>query len=199
MASDDDFEHEMTGVQRIAVAKRADLKTSPAKTPGTDARRIAAVTDTSVDGNPLSDTAVEPVGPHDEIGFMRPGVQTGVYKKLRLGKYPIEARLDLHRMKVAQARQEVFSFLQECLRHNVRTVLILHGKGESNPDGRGVLKAYVNKWLRDLSEVMAYHSAQKQHGGTGAVYVLVRKSDEAKRENRELHGLRSYLGSDNRE
>lgn len=191
MSGDDDFEREMSGVRRLDLEKRADLKSSPAKTPGLDARRSAAVTDAHVDVNPLSDSAVEPVGPHDEIGFMRPGVQTGVYKKLRLGKYPIEARLDLHRMKVAQARQEVFSFLQECLRHNVRTVLILHGKGESNPEGRGVLKAFVNKWLKEIPEVMAYHSAQKQHGGTGAVYVLVRKSEEAKRENRELHGLRS--------
>lgn len=191
MNNDDDFEREMAGVRRLSLEKRADLKSPAAKTPGLDARRSAAVTDIHEDSNPLSDTTVEPVGPHDEIGFMRPGVQIGVYKKLRLGKYPIEARLDLHRMKVAQARQEVFSFLQECLRHNVRTVLILHGKGESNPDGRGVLKAYVNKWLKDLPDVMAYHSAQKQHGGTGAVYVLVRKSEEAKRENRELHGLRS--------
>jgi DNA-nicking Smr family endonuclease len=191
MTSDDEFEREMTGVRRLELERRADLKLAAIRTPGTEIRRIAAVTEVGLDGNPLSDSVVEPVGPNDEIGFMRPGVQTGVYKKLRLGKYPIEARLDLHRMKVEQARKEVFSFLQECLRHNVRTVLILHGKGESNPDGRGVLKAYVNKWLRDLPEVMAYHSAQKQHGGTGAVYVLVRKSEEAKRENRELHGLRS--------
>lgn len=190
MSGDNEFEREMSGVRRINLEKRADLKPASVKTPGLGARRAAAVTD-SVDSNPLSDTTVEPVGPNDELGFMRPGVQTGVYKKLRLGKYPIEARLDLHRMKVAQARQEVFSFLQECLRHNVRTVLILHGKGHSNPDGHGVLKAYINKWLQDLPEVMAFHSAQKQHGGTGAVYVLVRKSEEAKRENRELHGLRS--------
>lgn len=191
MSSDDEFEREMAGVRRLQLEKRVDLKPSTTKPPGLEVRRVAAVTDTTVDANPLSDVAIEPVGPNDEIGFMRPGVQTGVYKKLRLGKYPIEARLDLHRMKVAQARQEVFSFLQECLRHNVRTVLILHGKGYSNPDGHGVLKAYINKWLRDLPDVMAYHSAQKQHGGTGAVYVLVRKSEEAKRENRELHGLRS--------
>ena len=191
MSGDEEFEREMSGVRRLELEKRAELTPTLARTPGLEARRTAAVTTTGIDSNPLSDTAVEPVGPNDEIGFMRPGVQTGVYKKLRLGKYPIEARLDLHRMKVMQARQEVFSFLQECMRHNVRTVLILHGKGESNPDGRGVLKAYINKWLRDLPEVMAYHSAQKQHGGTGAVYVLVRKSEEAKRENRELHGLRS--------
>jgi DNA-nicking Smr family endonuclease len=191
MTGDDEFEREMAGVRPLQLPRRAELKTGVARTPGTEARRIAAVTDMRADGNPLSDAVVEPVGPNDEIAFMRPGVQTGVYRKLRLGKYPIEARLDLHRMTVAAARDEVFSFLQECLRHNVRTVLILHGKGDRNPTGHGVLKAHVNKWLRDLPEVMAYHSAQRQHGGTGAVYVLLRKSEEARRENREQHGLRS--------
>jgi len=190
MNADNDFEREMAGVRPLAQPKRVDLRPAPLATPGIEARRFAAVTDMSADGNPLSDTAVEPIGPHDELSFMRPGVQIGVFKKLRLGKYPIEARLDLHKMKVIEARQEVFSFIQECVRLNIRTVLILHGKGESNPDGFGVLKGFVNKWLRDLSDVMAYHSAQKQHGGTGAVYVLLRKSEEAKRENRELYGLR---------
>lgn len=190
MTGDDEFEREMSGVRPLKQPRRADLKPAPLLTPGIEARRAAAVTDARVDDNPLSDMTVEPIGPHDELSFMRPGVQTGVFKKLRLGKYPIEARLDLHKMKVMQARQEVFSFVQECLRLNIRTVLILHGKGESNPDGFGVLKGFVNKWLRDLPEVMAYHSAQRQHGGTGAVYVLLRKSEEAKRENRELHGLR---------
>ena len=37
----------------------------------------------------------------------------------------------------------------------------------------GVLKGYVNQWLRDLEPVQAFHSAQPQHGGTGAVYVLL--------------------------
>jgi len=36
--------------------------------------------------------------------------------------------------------------------------------------------------VRDL--VQAFHSAQPLHGGTGAVYVLLRKSAEKKRENR---------------
>jgi len=93
MNADDDFEREMTGVRPLAQPKRADLRPPPLVTPGIEARRIAAVTDASADANPLSDTAVEPIGPHDEITFMRPGVQTGVFKKLRLGKYPIEGRL----------------------------------------------------------------------------------------------------------
>ena len=37
----------------------------------------------------------------------------------------------------------------------------------------------------ELEIVQAFHSAQPQHGGTGAAYVLIRKSEEQKRENRE--------------
>jgi DNA-nicking Smr family endonuclease len=47
-----------------------------------------------------------------------------------------------------------------------------------------VLKGYVDHWLRELEAVQAFHSAQLSHGGTGAVYVLLRKSADQKRENR---------------
>jgi DNA-nicking Smr family endonuclease len=69
----------------------------------------------------------------------------------------------------------------------LRTVLILHGKGQRAPDQErsAVLKGYVNRWLQDLDAVQAFHSAQPHQGGTGAVYVLLRKNAEKKRENRE--------------
>ena len=47
-----------------------------------------------------------------------------------------------------------------------------------------MLKGYVNHWLKELDAVQAFHSAQPQHGGTGAVYVLLRKNAEQKRANR---------------
>jgi hypothetical protein len=47
------------------------------------------------------------------------------------------------------------------------------------------LKGYVQHWLQELEEVQAFHSAQPVHGGTGAVYVLLRKNLQKKRENRE--------------
>ena len=107
------------------------------------------------------------------------------YRKLRLGHYQIDARLDLHRFAVKQAR-EVFSFISEASHLGLRTLLIVHGKGHSKANGEktAVLKGYVNQWLRELEAVQAFHSAQPQHGGTGAVYVLLRKSAEQKRENR---------------
>jgi DNA-nicking Smr family endonuclease len=48
-----------------------------------------------------------------------------------------------------------------------------------------VLKGFVNQWLRDLDPVQAFHSARPEHGGTGAVYVLLAKSEAKKQENRE--------------
>jgi DNA-nicking Smr family endonuclease len=113
-----------------------------------------------------------------------------VFRKLRLGQYPIEARLDLHRMTVEEARREVFAFINDCVRYGLRSVIILHGKGERNPDGIAQLKSYLAKWLPELDSVLAFHSAQKHHGGTGAVYVMVRKSERDKQHNREVHGSR---------
>ncbi|MHB8428784.1 MAG: Smr/MutS family protein, partial [Acidiferrobacterales bacterium] len=37
------------------------------------------------------------------------------------------------------------------------------------------LKGKVNSWLRQKDEVLAFCSAPRQDGGTGAVYVLLRR------------------------
>ena len=85
------------------------------------------------------------------------------------------------------AEKEIFEFIEESYQYGLRSVLIIHGKGESKADqARGsILKGCVDQWLRDLETVLAFHSAQPRDGGTGAAYVLLRKSEEKKRENRE--------------
>ena len=150
-------------------------------------RRQAAVASPSRSDNKLTNDGIPPLDAWYVLDFKRPGIQNGVYRKLRLGHYDIDARLDLHRMTVAEARVEIWSFLKEARRLGLRTLLITHGKGLGNKEksGSGVLKGYVDHWLRDIEDVQAFHSAQPQHGGTGAVYVMLRKSEEKKRENRE--------------
>lgn len=182
------FLEEMSDVRRIKRPNRADVQASRVVTPGHLERQHSAVSDTPKDANPLTGDNVEPLKSHDVLAYQRPGIQHGVYRKLRLGQYPIEARLDLHRMTVDEARREVFSFINECLTHGIRSALILHGKGERNPDGIAQLKSYLAKWLPELEPVMAFHSAQKHHGGTGAVYVMLRKGDRDKQHNRERYG-----------
>lgn len=189
--SDDErelFEKEMSGVKPIRT-NRARLHKKQEETPGQEVRRSLAVSSrASLD--PLSSSVVPELKSNDVLEFRRDGVQHGVYKNLRGGKYEIEARLDLHRMTVDEARREVYQFLRECYQYELRTVLILHGKGDRNPDKVATIKSHLAVWLPQIDEVMAFHSAQKQHGGTGAVYVMIKKGDKTKQRNRERFGLR---------
>lgn len=184
------FLEEMKDVRRIRKPNRAEITTPRELTPGHLERQRAAVAKPLRDSNPLTSDMVDPLTARDVLCWQRPGVQHGVFRKLRLGQYPIEARLDLHQMTVEQARREVFRFIGDCVRYGLRSVIILHGKGERNPDGIAQLKSYLAKWLPELPDVLAFNSAQKHHGGTGAVYVMVRKGDRDKQNNRELHGRR---------
>ncbi|MND80686.1 putative DNA endonuclease SmrA [compost metagenome] len=137
----------------------------------------------------LGTEAVEMLDPHDIVGFKRDGVQEGVYKKLRLGKYELQGSLDLHHKTIKEARTALVQFIQECEVRDIRCLLILHGKGERSTP-RALLKSHVSAWLPQLPAVMAMHSAERRHGGSGALYVLLRKSERKKTENRERHQKR---------
>ena len=137
----------------------------------------------------LSSVAMNMLAPHDIVGFKKPGVQHAVFKKLRLGKYAIDGRLDLHRYTIDEARREVSAFISESLQNELRCVLVLPGKGGRDESGVAVLKSQVACWLEEIPVVLAYHSAQPFHGGAGAFYVLLQKSEAAKQRNREAHGL----------
>ena len=174
-------------VQPLKRDEKVRLKQPRDQSPGLAARRRSAVaqsTDTEPKG--LSVEHIAPVEPTAILGYLRPGVQQGVYKKLRLGKYQIEARLDLHRMTVEQARESVLQFVADCMKHDIRCALITHGKGIGRAQP-AVLKSCVAAWLPQLEEVLAMHSAQPQHGGSGATYLLLRKSDAKRQANWERH------------
>ncbi len=112
------------------------------------------------------------------LDFARGGVQPNTLKKLRQGKLAIESELDLHGMTVEQARTTLLRFLEECRQFEYRCVCIVHGKGYSSPDNRPVIKPLLNRWLRDATEVLAFHSALPKHGGGGSLYVLLRRQRE---------------------
>ncbi|KLV04700.1 MULTISPECIES: DNA endonuclease SmrA [Photobacterium] len=153
------------------------------------ARRLAAQTLSDSDPEYLSLDYAKMLKPDDMVEFKRSGVQDGVFRKLRLGKYDLQARLDLHRKSLKEAREEVLNFLRQCQRMDIRTVIIVHGKGEkSNPPA--MMKSFVATWLEQITDVMCFHSALRQHGGNGALYVMLKKSPERKLENRERHSKR---------
>ncbi|MFC3914955.1 DNA endonuclease SmrA [Pseudaeromonas sharmana] len=161
----------------------------PGVRPSTDAeakkaRRAAAEQESDLDPDFLSMEAVTLLDPHDLISFRRPGVQEGVFRKLRLGEYALQATLDLQGQRLHQAKTQLVAFLRECQRCEIRTVLIRHGKGlQSNPPA--LLKSYVSQWLQQWPDVLALHSARYEEGGSSALYVLLRKGQQQKIETRE--------------
>lgn len=185
----DVFLNAMRDVQPIRPADKVAL--APAlDTLNALERRAAAVADVARDKNFLSGEYIEPVDPLAVLEFKRDGVQTGVYRNLRLGKYLIDARLDLHQMKVEQARTAVFQFIRDCMTHDIRCALITHGKGEGR-EQPALLKSCIAHWLPQFPEILAFHSAQKRHGASGATYILLRKSERKKLENWEQHQKKS--------
>jgi DNA-nicking Smr family endonuclease len=112
----------------------------------------------------------------DELLFARPGLQHALMRKLRRGQYVTRAELDLHGMTAAEAQAALGGFLARCQARDLRCVRIVHGKGLGSPGKKPVLKSRVNAWLQRSDAVLAFCSARPQDGGTGAVYVLLKKS-----------------------
>lgn len=165
----------------------ADNKKPTADPTAFEQRQKAAVTERE-DKNHLSDFIVSEVKAYDIIEFKRPGVQNGVFRNLRLGKYEYDARLDLHNCTVAQARTELYQFIHESVNYDLRCISILHGKGGKPPEYKAIIKSHCAQWLKDMPEVLAYHSAPNNQGGAGALNILLVKSEAAKERNREKYG-----------
>jgi DNA-nicking Smr family endonuclease len=148
--------------------------------------RLNSVLEKRNDPNYLATDHIDWLDPYAFLEFKKDGIQEGVFKKLRTGKYPIEARLDLFKTTTEQARVKVYQFLQDAMEAELRCLLINHGIGlKSTPKGR--LKSFVSTWLGQTEEVVAFHSAQKHHGGLGATYILLRKSARKRIQNRERY------------
>jgi DNA-nicking Smr family endonuclease len=107
--------------------------------------------------------------------FMRPGLQHRTMKQLRRGKITLDDSLDLHGSTARQARQQLGNFIAVSIANKFRAVIIVHGKGLRSTNNTPVLKTRVNYWLRDNESVMGFCPAPSHHGGSGALYVLLKR------------------------
>lgn len=127
-----------------------------------------------------SDGRVEPVRPSDTLDFAVSDLPHRTRSALKRGQIPWEAGLDLHGHTLDEARTELERFLQEARAERMRCVLVVHGKARSlGLADYPVIKSHVNAWLREWPTVLAFCSARDLDGGTGAVYVLLRRRGEA--------------------
>lgn len=95
--------------------------------------------------------------------------------RLRSGKWPAQAFVDLHGMQRDQARSTLADFLRRSKLARLRCVCVIHGKGINSREG-AVLPDKVRSWLVQSELVQAFCPANVQDGGAGALQVLL-KSD----------------------
>ena len=106
------------------------------------------------------------------------GIGRHTMRKLKRGELPVQAHIDLHGLTKKDAEEAVRRFLITSHYRGLRCVLIIHGRGLNSPDSFPVLKERLPVWLNRgpaRKIVMAFSSAQPYDGGTGAIYVLLRK------------------------
>lgn len=118
------------------------------------------------------------------VGFpaKKPPVQgTGLDRRtatrLRRGQVPIDSRLDLHGLTQKEAHAALIRTLTGAQARGERCVLVITGKGLSK-EGGGILKTMLPRWLGEPTirpMVLGKEVARPQHGGAGALYVLLRR------------------------
>ncbi|WP_136248868.1 Smr/MutS family protein [Halomonas borealis] len=140
------------------------------------ARREAATTageDTAT--GRTSDGRVEAVRPSEYLDFALPDLPYRERQQLKRGQIAWEAGLDLHGYTLEEARAELEAFLADAAAQRARCVLVVHGKAWGGQADYPVIKSHVNAWLREWPNVLAFCSATESDGGTGAVYLMLRR------------------------
>lgn len=184
------FLAEMSDVQPLITEATVMLKTDDPLALSRQLKREQLQQDTHPTLLALSLELIRAIDPYDFISYKQDGIQEGVFKNLRLGKYPIEARLTLTQSTIEVAREALFNKITLCFKQGTRVLLVQHGMGLNSKPVAGKLKSYLNMWLPEFAEVIAYHSAHVSHGGLAATYVLLKKNPEQKLINREKHAKR---------
>ena len=91
------------------------------------------------------------------------------------GNVFIENKLDLHGFNQEDAKNLLEDFINQSIENGKGLILIITGKGK---EGEGVIKNNIISWLNNKSlrnKILAVNHASKKHGGSGAIYILLRK------------------------
>jgi DNA-nicking Smr family endonuclease len=109
----------------------------------------------------------------EALSYRRPGIDPAAVRRLRRGEWAVSGQIDLHGLRVDEAREALGAFLASMVRSERRCVRIIHGKGLGSVNKEPVLKGKVLKWLVQRTEVQAFCQARPNDGGSGALIVLL--------------------------
>ena len=95
--------------------------------------------------------------------------------RLKRGHVDLDQRLDLHGQTQERAHQLLRACVAAAQARGCRCILVVTGKGL---ESGGILRHMVPRWLNEepnRARVVAFCPAQPRHGGSGALYVLIRR------------------------
>ncbi|MDH1377726.1 Smr/MutS family endonuclease [Acinetobacter junii] len=171
------FKKALTGVKPIDNGNIAQIKPKRVKKidAQTLAKRAAAEGSAEQEFTEISDTQaiLNPVASQAALSYRIATLQHKVFEDLKAGKIRWFEAVDLHGCTVEQARAAVLQIIQMAKDENQNVIKIVHGKGPE-----AILKTYVNGWLRQHRDVLAFVSAPENQGGTGAVLVLLKRAEK---------------------
>ena len=171
------FKKALTGVKPIDNGNIAQIKPKRVKKidAQTLAKRAAAEGSAEQELTEISDTQaiLKPVASQAALSYRIATLQHKVFEDLKAGKIRWFEAVDLHGCTVEQARAAVLQIIQMAKDENQNVIKIVHGKGPE-----AILKTYVNGWLRQHRDVLAFVSAPENQGGTGAVLVLLKRAEK---------------------
>ena len=110
----------------------------------------------------------------DSLSWRREGIGADVVRRLRRGEWTVRGQIDLHGLRVDEARSALVAFLSDASKNEWRCLRVIHGKGLGSPSREPVLKNKVRKWLAQRADVLAFCQARPNDGGSGALIVLLR-------------------------
>jgi DNA-nicking Smr family endonuclease len=105
------------------------------------------------------------------------GIDKRLAERLKRGQLPIEGTLDLHGLTQAEAHRRLDAFIGAGFGAGRRCLLVITGKGVARPEA-GILREMLPRWLNEApnrGRVLAIARAQPRHGGTGALYLLLKR------------------------
>lgn len=124
----------------------------------------------------LTVTYEQTVEGSESVFFSREGVNGKTAQRMKRGDVQIADGLDLHGLTEKNAENAIIQFIASNHSLSHRYIMIVHGKGHGSDKKYPVLKNLTVNLLSSHPDVLAFSSAIQGDGGTGAVYVLLKKN-----------------------
>lgn len=173
------FREAMSGVtplggEKVRIARLPDVDARPIHPPNAGDLEVMAHLSDLVSGMAEMDITFS----DEYIEGAVHGFDRKLMQKLKNGLFPVQDHVDLHGCTRQEAELRVTEFLLKSYRLGLRCVLVVHGRGLNSEDHIPVLKERLPLWLNRgpvKRLVLAFSTARPYDGGTGAIYILLRR------------------------